>query len=88
MKFNLNKNIGLLKSLGWVIAGVLVFMSIGFAKKEQRVKICQGVIIHISNQHDNYFIDEEDIMSKSHKHPAGILAALLIVTVGGMQARA
>lgn len=62
MKFNLNTNIGLLKSLGWVLAGVLVFLSIGFAKKEQREKICQGVIIHISNQHDNYFIDEEDIM--------------------------
>jgi len=47
----------------WITCSVLVFASIGFAKKEKEAKVCGNVIIHISNQFNNYFIDEEDILS-------------------------
>jgi len=60
----MNLNLKTIKqSLIWIISTVLVFASIGFAKKEKETRVCGNVIIHISNQYDNYFIDNEDILS-------------------------
>ena len=61
MKFNLNR--GIKRTILWLGTSVLVFTSIGFANKDRDDKICGDVIIHITNQYDNYFIDEEDLMS-------------------------
>jgi cell division protein FtsQ len=60
MNLKINKSIK--KSSIWLIAGILLFVSIGFADKEMDTMVCGDVIIQITNQYDNYFIDEEDII--------------------------
>lgn len=60
MKINLKS---IKQPLIWITCSVLVFASIGFAKKEKEAKVCGDIIINISNQYNNYFIDEEDILS-------------------------
>lgn len=49
-------------TLAWLVICIMVFLSIGFANKENESKVCGDVVVHISNQYDNYFIDEEDLM--------------------------
>ena len=61
MRFTSSKDIK--RILIWVGCTVLVFASIGFASKEMESKVCGNVMVHISNQYDNYFIDEQDILA-------------------------
>ena len=60
MKLSLNKS--LKRSSIWLISAVLLFTSIGLADKELENQVCGDVIIHITNQYDNYFIDQDDIL--------------------------
>jgi len=43
--------------------GTAIFLSIGFAKREQIGREMRGVTIGIENQFENYFIDEQEIMN-------------------------
>lgn len=48
---------------GWFLAVVLVFVSIGFADKIQDRRFNGKIIIKITNQFNNYFIDENDLLA-------------------------
>ncbi len=49
--------------LGWVSVMVLIFISIGFANREQSKRQYGEVVYRITNQYENYFIDENDLRS-------------------------
>lgn len=49
--------------LGWLFITVLIFISIGFANREQNVRQRDKLLINISNQYNNYFIDEKDVLN-------------------------
>jgi len=42
---------------------VAVFSAIGFVEKQQSDKVCNQIIVQIDNQADNYFINDQDIIS-------------------------
>lgn len=42
---------------------VAIFSAIGFVEKQQNEKVCNRIIVQIDNQADNYFINEQDIVS-------------------------
>lgn len=48
---------------GWFLATVLVFVSIGFADKKQNRRFNGKIVIMITNQFNNYFIDENDLLA-------------------------
>ena len=51
-----------LKSIiGWSLVVLLIFVSIGLAKKGQSDRQYNEVVFEISNQFNNYFIDENDL---------------------------
>lgn len=45
-----------------IIAATLIFISIGFANREQNSRSFGQIIFKIKNQFDNYFIAEKDLM--------------------------
>ncbi len=45
--------------IGWIVVSVLIFISIGFANREQNSRQYDELIIKISNQYNNYFIDKQ-----------------------------
>ncbi len=47
--------------IGWSAVVLLIFISIGFANKEQSKRRYKEVAFEISNQFNNYFIDEKDL---------------------------
>lgn len=46
-----------------IIALVVVAAVIGFAERKNNGSVCSDIVIKIDNQHNNYFVDEADIMS-------------------------
>lgn len=54
----------IIKLSGWLAVLVLVFISIGFASKEQRNRTYEAVSFRIDNQFENYFIDEHDMRER------------------------
>jgi len=50
----------------WIMvvpALIIIFVSIGFVEKKQQVKTLQHIYVDIENQLDNYYINEEDVIS-------------------------
>lgn len=46
-----------------VIASLALISVIGFTESKQGGDRCKDIVIRISNQYDNYFIDEQDVLS-------------------------
>jgi len=61
MKWIRNRKIK--NSAGWLLTAVLIFVSIGFADKKQDYRFNGNIIIKITNQFNNYFIDENDLLA-------------------------
>ncbi len=61
MKVYLKENIK--QVTGWLVVSVLIFISIGFAKRKQNGRQYDNLLINISNQYNNYFIDENDLLN-------------------------
>ena len=47
--------------IAWSSVIVLIFISIGFATKEQSDRQYNEVVFKITNQYDNYFVNERDL---------------------------
>lgn len=45
-----------------IALSVCVVIAIGFTERGYNGDVCQDIIIQIENQHDNYFIDQEDVL--------------------------
>ena len=50
------------------IAGLLVFLSIGFSGVRLDNDICRRILININNQYQNHFLNEQDIMAILNGH--------------------
>ncbi|UII29237.1 cell division protein FtsQ [Fulvivirga maritima] len=46
-----------------LIAGVVLISVIGFTDSRQSGEVCKDVVIRISNQHENYYVDESDVLA-------------------------
>jgi len=46
-----------------ITAIVMVAAVIGFAERKNNGSVCSDIVIKIDNQHNNYFVDEADILS-------------------------
>lgn len=48
--------------LGVAAIAILMLVSISFSERKLDNHICQDIIISIDNQHENFFIDQQDVM--------------------------
>ena len=51
------------RGLRIVLAGLLVFLSIGFSGARLDHDTCRRMLININNQYQNHFLNEQDIMA-------------------------
>jgi len=58
--FHVKKNI--VKGIKSLMIISLIFVAIGFVNKKHKAKSFNGLIIHLDNQFDNFFVDENDIL--------------------------
>ena len=46
-----------------VLSLVVIFSLIAFESGEYKDEVCNDIIVKINNQYDNYFIDDQDVLS-------------------------
>jgi len=53
--------------ISWAVKLILslavIFALIAFESAEYRGEVCKGIVVKINNQYDNYFINEQDVLS-------------------------
>ncbi|HNP19955.1 MAG TPA: cell division protein FtsQ [Fulvivirga sp.] len=57
------KKIKIGKGVRIIIAGVVILSVISFAERKQSAEVCRSIVIKLNNQANNFFIDENDILS-------------------------
>ena len=57
---------------------VVLFFLIGFVEKKHSEKICKSIKIEVNNEHDNYFVDEQDILSLINGQQGNLIGKELI----------
>ncbi len=55
------------------LLSLLVFVSIAFSGKRHGDRMINDLIIHVDNQYDNYFVDQEDVKSLINQEDATYL---------------
>lgn len=58
MKIELKKY----RKLGPLVLLVIMMLTISFSERELDNHLCQEIVIRIKNQHENFFLDEQDIL--------------------------
>jgi len=56
------KKIKIAKSIKVVISAVVLFSLIAFVNNEYDAETCNDIIVSIENQHDNYYVDKQDVV--------------------------
>lgn len=58
--FHINKSI--VRGIKSAVVLSLIFAAIGFVNKKHKAKTFNSLVIHLDNQYDNFFVDENDIL--------------------------
>jgi len=45
------------------LLGILIFLAIGFVEKKQDQIVCKDILVSIEDRYENFFVDEEDVIS-------------------------
>ena len=61
------------KPLKIIVSAITVFSVIAFANREYDNELCNDVVITIHNQHDNYYMDDHDLMNIINGSTEGVL---------------
>lgn len=56
------RKIHISKGFKVLLFSAAVLTAIGFAERSNLGDICQDILVEINNQHDNYFVDDQDVI--------------------------